>query len=180
MNKLLNLLLLTGMLTGLSSFSGHSKAESSNCNEAIEGLKQELRRRNVFNPHHDSIVGRVMPQMNTRNDLNQTYFDFPLGRTTEIAFVLTGNHHILANFLNSPRLMESISSPVLRKCEHIGLVNYSRYTAFYFHGPDNNPVGYFSDGSVRRFTFASDHDSPQHFRVINGTQRMRWGYYYSD
>lgn len=177
MNKII-ILLLTSLTINLVH-NNIGNAQSTNCSQAIESLKQELRRRNVFNPHNDSIVGRVMPEMNTHNELNRIYFDVPQGRNTEIVFVLTGNHHILANFVNSPRLMESLSSPVIRNCHHIGLINYTRYTAFYFHGPDNNPVGYFLDGSIQKFIF-TPLDNPQHYRIINGIQKIRWGYYYSD
>ena len=71
------------MLTGLFSFSSNSvNAQSSNCLQAIEGLKQELKRRNVFNPYNDSIVGRVMPEIGISDGLDQTYYDYPRGRTS--------------------------------------------------------------------------------------------------
>jgi hypothetical protein len=149
------------------------------CEVAIEGVKSDLRRRGLFVKWRNSRGKTVYPRVVRDGDfIGKYYYDFPVGRSERVTFFLTGNAPGLhEGFLASPGLMGSLGGRVMADCPTVGMVS------FYDGWESTVPVGYFPDGTVRRFQWVEvDPDGPHQRwdRNAEGSKvRYEWGFYYS-
>lgn len=157
--------------------SSKDNSDTIACSKAIDSVKSELIKRKYFVPwmdsHYSQYVGQTQPRMEIdTTSIQEWYYNYPKNRMKTITFYLSGDFNKLYGFLRSPRLMESISSPIFKLCSDVGMIQYRHW----FEG--GVPVGYFSDGRIKTFIWV-DSDDKLHSRQNNYRPQHEWGYYFS-
>jgi hypothetical protein len=157
---------------------------NTTCGGAIDGVKADLAKRKFFIPWTSPRpwLKDIQPKVEINDQsVQETYFNYPSARTRTVRFFLSGNSQKLYNgFFSSPRLMTTLAAGIISACDKVGLVEYVHWYEGY------TPVGYFSDNTVRKFTYTDSgrRDTPYTRTIpVNGgkmTKRMfEWGYFYS-
>jgi hypothetical protein len=156
------------------------------CQQAINFVEKDLRRRGYFSPNRLSINDDrgdlINPQtIREANDVKDNYYDYPPGRTDSVTFVLTdSSKNPIDNFYSSPRLMTNLAAEVISSCNKVGLIWFHYYE-------ERGGIGYFPDGTVRIFNSPSSAQGlgecgefKRYQRTINTpsgtTTVMKWGY----
>lgn len=174
MNKLLKTVLSSSTILAVFCCSGQVLAQSQ-CNQAVESVKQDLSRRGYFSPAN--AFGRLRnPEVRVNNRfIVESFHNYPSARTTTVEFVLTDtNRNSISNLYNFPQLMTTLASQIINSCDGVGLV----YFCYFIEG--GVPVGYFPNNTIRPFTIF-DPSTPDsrirpHYNSRNKT--YQWGYFY--
>jgi hypothetical protein len=155
------------------------EASGTGCEAAIEGVKTDLARRGLFIKWKNFRGKTVYPRVERDGDfIGKYYYDFPTDRSERVIFSLTGNAPGLhQGFLSSPVLMANLAGQVMADCPAVGMVS------FYDGWESHVPVGYFPDGTVRRFQWVEmDPENPHQRwnRNVKGSKVLyEWGFYYT-
>lgn len=142
-----------------------SKNSTQTCQQAIDSVASELRRRRVFNPIYvtdDWNSQRIVPNVMRRNDSVHYYLNHPPDRLESVHFIMNNNQYQIEAIHNSPQFVTIMASRIISACPTIGLVFYSTWFE------QDTLVGYFPDNTVRLFTAVDPYDSRQ----------GRWGFYF--
>jgi hypothetical protein len=169
----------------ITSTSAQVPASSSSCAEVVSAVEQDLAESGYYIPWETSLPYKpqVFPEVNFNdNRIQNDYYGYPPDRTQSVTFTLTGDStRIYQGIMNSPQLMTTYASQIMASCSQVGLVEFQHW----WEGVV--PIGYFSDGTIRRFEWVSESGrgaSPgfAQVRVIeasDGSALYPWGYYYS-
>jgi hypothetical protein len=153
---------------------------NTTCGGSIDGIKAELAKKGYFIPWKTGAPWNktIQPRVEINdNTIREYYFNYPSDRTRTVRFLLSGDSNKLyVGFFSSPRLMTTLAARVIAACDKVGLVEYVHWYEGY------SPVGYFSDNTVREFTYTNSgrRDTP-HTRTIkvdggNTTKTLfEWG-----
>ncbi len=140
------------------------------CQQAIDFAGRELASKGAFVPFTLSTTsggrytgGIVRPEVYRENgDFGQEYYSYPTNRAQVIGFRLSGDpDKIWFGVMSSPQFLTTLASQIMAECPEVGMVKYHHWLEGFI------PVGYFSDGTARAFTW------------VNAFGKMQWGYYYS-
>ena len=140
------------------------------CQEAVDFVSRELTSKGAFIPFNTHVVpgGRVEPRVSIENGLNGSFSQYnrgyPTNRSQQVKFMLSGDaDRLWLGVMSSPQFLTTLASQIMANCSQVGKVSYHHWFEGYV------PVGYFSDGTARAFSWVDYDDS----RVD------QWGYYYS-
>ena len=140
------------------------------CQQSIDFVSRELASKGAFVPFNTHVVpgGRVEPRVSIKSIRNgnfySTYRNPPSNRLELVEFQLSGNaDRIWQGVLSSPQFLTTLASQIMVSCPRVGMVDYRHW----FEG--HIPVGYFSDGTARAFTWVQ----------YNNPRVNEWGYYNS-
>jgi hypothetical protein len=155
------------------------EASGAGCEAAIEGVKTDLARRGLFIKWKNFRGKTVYPRVERDGDfIGKYYYDAPADRSERVKFSLTGNAPGLHKGLfASPVLMAKLGSQVMADCPSVGMVS------FYDGWESNVPVGYFPDGTVKRFQWVEMDPENPHQRWNRNAEGSKvlyeWGFYYT-
>ena len=145
-------------------------SSNKTCQQAIDSVGRELASKGAFVPFETHVApgGRVEPRVSIEDGLNGSFSQYrrgyPNNRPQQVKFMLSGDANRLWNgVMASPQFLTTLASQIMAACPQVGKVSYHHWFEGYV------PVGYFSDGTARAFSWV-DFDDP---RVD------QWGYYYS-
>jgi hypothetical protein len=148
-------------LVNITTLPTTVKAQDSNveCKKAVANAKSRLQK-----------IPNVLIENTYTKNLNESYSDFPQGRSREYIFYLTGHKRKgrtvetgIKKVENSTQLMKNISQDIISKCNSVGAVSFSST----LHPTCANTFGLMRDGQVK--IFADYVDDP------NTNRALKWG-----
>ena len=146
------------------------------CQQAVDSVGRELASKGAFVPFNTHAVpgGRVEPTVSIENgNFPQKYQSgYPTNRPQKVEFILSGDDNSLLNVMSSPQFLTILASQIMAACPQVGMVNYQHWWK------DHIPVGYFSDGIARPFTWVDVDDPRLGWWDDQGRLLGRWGYYF--
>ena len=144
------------------------------CQQAVDSVGRELASKGAFVPFHPGgSWPRVEPTVSIENgNFSQDHRGYPANRPQKVEFILSGDDNSLWNVMGSPQFLTILASQIMAACPQVGMVNYQHWWK------DSVPVGYFSDGTVRPFTWVDFDDPRLGWRDHQGRLIGRWGYYF--
>ncbi len=184
----LSLVMTIAIVVGSMGFSSGSalaegvrlpESSGAGCDAAIEGVKKDLARRGLFIKWRNARGKTMYPRIDRDGDfIGKYYYDAPADRSERVMFSLTGVAPGLhQGLLASPVLMAKLGSQVMADCPTVGMVS------FYDGWESSVPVGYFPDGTVKRFKWVEmDPDNPHqrwNLKAKGSKVKYEWGFYYT-
>jgi hypothetical protein len=121
-----------------------------------------------------------------KDRIRNSYYEYPAARPELVSIHLAGDSQkVLGTFSRSPQLMVNLGAQIIAGCDRVGMVEFSAPWEEFFR-----PVGYFSDNTVRTFSWLENRDEteirsgkyPNQRVVVTPTGSIsmyKWGYYYS-
>lgn len=156
-------------------------SDTTSCSDAISSVEAELAEGGYYIPWQ-------MPGPNPRqiqpevvisdDDIEMFYYGYPVERTQEVTFALSGDmNRLYQGIMSSPQLMSTFSAQIMAECDQVGLVEF----AHWWEGAV--PIGYFSDNTARPFTWIDLDPNGPHTRTAETshgrTVQYEWGYYFA-
>ena len=168
-------LVLTSPAQLIETFVPISTNSNRTCQQAVESVGRELASKGAFVPFHPGgSRPRVEPTVSVEDgNFPQNYQSgYPTNRPQKVEFILSGDDNSLLNVMNSPQFLTILASQIMSACPQVGMVNYQHWWK------DHVPVGYFSDGTARAFTWVDVDDPRLGWWDDQGRLLGRWGYYF--
>lgn len=134
------------------------------CQQSIDFVSRELASKGAFIPYVNNRR-RTQPSVSRKNgNFAQDYYSYPANRPELVEFRLSGDEmRLWQGVMSSPQFLATLAAQIMASCPQVGMVNYQ-------HSWEGMaPVGYFSDGTARAFTWVD----------VEDTRLKQWGYYYS-
>jgi hypothetical protein len=114
---------------------------------------------------------QIVKHVSGFRDISEDYPDYPAGRSQEYLFAMKGA--AVESVLNSSKIMENISTKIIRNCSSIGSVTFGLSNSGFFR-----TVGLFPDDRIKIFNCAEDLGISYDPRKREPRTRLKWGVYY--